>query len=221
MSQRDDVSSTPGSKRTPAHCRTFALDIVKLYISLLAQFFTLSDVAVATASTAEAVTPTFLPIDSNSLTTCHFTSKILKEIVECASEIEGFAIASNEERSSSGSVSSTSEAKNVLKNFVESARWRFEEVICETWSKGECSDSTELLTTFYKILCDLVQMPKFSSISKHGSSMPGTKQSPTISRSLKPTKIITPRLRGRLQVVQGIPDRRRYAISAKARRLRH
>lgn len=133
--KRDDVSSTPGSKRTPAHCRTFALDIVKLYISLLAQFFTLSDVAVATASTAEAVTPTFLPIDSNSLTTCHFTSKILKEIVECASEIEGFAIASNEERSSSGSVSSTSEAKNVLKNFVESARWRFEEVICETWSK--------------------------------------------------------------------------------------
>lgn len=191
MQQREGGTSTPGSRRTPAHCRTIAIEIVKLYISLLAQFFTLSDVAVATSPNAATVPATFLPVDSNSLTTCYFTGKILTEIVDCTSEIEGLGIASQEDRSTPGTASSTPEAKNVLKNFVESARWRFEEVICETWSNGELGRSGRLANTDFIIFPKSDQTQRFSSISRHGNSIPKTERPPLIFHLLRSARTTT------------------------------
>jgi exocyst complex component 2 len=114
-----------------------AMDIVKLYVSLLGQFFTLSDVAVASSSSAERVPAAFVPLDSNSLATCHFTGRILSEVVESVAEIEGLEIGgSDPSRAHSGGTSHLVDTKSVLKGLVESVRWRFEEVICESWSKG-------------------------------------------------------------------------------------
>ena len=99
-----------------------ALDILNLYISLLSSFFTLSDVAAA-ASSSTGTVPPFVPLNSNSLTTGLFVNRLLAEISECVGEIGGNEI--------------SKEGGDGLKALVESARWRFEEALCETWAKGE------------------------------------------------------------------------------------
>jgi exocyst complex component 2 len=109
------------------------IEIIKLYVSCISQFFTLSDVAIASSpnnpSTSEI--PDFLPTASNSITTCHFVSRILTEIVETSGELEGMGGHVEGEK-----ISSQVEVKNVLKGLAESCRWRFEEAICFAWSKG-------------------------------------------------------------------------------------
>lgn len=137
-------------------CRKMALDIVKLYISLLGQFFTLSDISIASArkpgqsasqssnlgqSTghSEAAVPGFVPSNANSLVTCHYTSKILAEILDSASEIDALT-GSNGGQNATSPVTSTDlgqEAKKAMRDFVESCRWRLEEAICGTWSRGQ------------------------------------------------------------------------------------
>lgn len=137
-------------------CRKMALDIIKLYISLLGQFFTLSDISIASArkpgqsasqssnlgqSTghSEAAMPDFVPRNANSLITCHYASKILAEILDSAGEIDALT-GPNSGQSVSSPVTSTDlgqEAKKAMRDFVESCRWRLEEAICETWSRGE------------------------------------------------------------------------------------
>lgn len=115
------------------------IEIIKLYVSCISQFFTLSDVAIASSSNNPTASEPleFLPQHSNSITTCHFASRVLAEIVETASELEGIGGTLDGERAGS-----QMEVRNVLKNFVESCRWRFEEAICTTWSKGEFAESS-------------------------------------------------------------------------------
>ncbi|PSR78598.1 hypothetical protein PHLCEN_2v7345 [Hermanssonia centrifuga] len=108
------------SRRSPTQCRTMALEIVKLYISLLSEFFMFSDVAVVMSpSLGSSTTPPLLPRDSNTLTTMHHLTKILGEIQESVNEVQGIEI--------------SSEASSSLKNLLESARWRFEDILVNSW----------------------------------------------------------------------------------------
>ena len=99
-----------------------AFDIVKLYISLLSEFFMFSDVAVKSPPGVPVPTPPLLPKDSNSLTTAHHLVKILGEIQECVNEINAMEI-SNDVGSS-------------LKGMLESARWKFEDMLIHAWLRG-------------------------------------------------------------------------------------
>lgn len=140
-------------------CRKMALDIIKLYISLLGQFFTLSDISIAstrkpgqsasqasnlgqTTGHSEAAVPDFVLRNANSLVTCHYASKILAEIVESAGEIDILTGSNSGGMSGSSPLPSADlgqEAKKAMRDFVESCRWRLEEAICETWSQGNAT----------------------------------------------------------------------------------
>jgi exocyst complex component 2 len=100
-----------------------ALDIVKLYISLISDFFKLSDMAVMTSPSSNAPTLPLLPADSHSLVTAHYLLRILGELQESVSEVNGMEI--------------SSEASSSLKNFLESAKWRFTDILVSAWLRGE------------------------------------------------------------------------------------
>ncbi|KIK70183.1 hypothetical protein GYMLUDRAFT_67436 [Collybiopsis luxurians FD-317 M1] len=115
-------SSSSGSRRSPSQCRIMALDVVKLYISFLSQFFNLSDMAVMsspTASDSSNATPTMLPPNSTSLSTAHYLLKILGEIQECVNELNTMEI--------------SAEVSTILKGLLDSAKWRFVDVLVGAW----------------------------------------------------------------------------------------
>ncbi|KAJ3813086.1 exocyst complex component sec5 [Lentinula aff. lateritia] len=120
--KKPSTSSSSGSRRSPSQCRTMALDIVKLYISFLSQFFNLSDMAVTSSpgipSSSDA-TSTLLPSNSNSLSTAHYLLKIFGEIQDCVNELSAMEI--------SGDVSAS------LKGLLDSTKWRFEDVLIAAW----------------------------------------------------------------------------------------
>lgn len=102
-----------------------ALDIINLYISILSSYFALSDTAATqatdkTSSDKDKLAP-FVPTQTNSLTAGLYSNTILVEIMECVGEINAVDIEGSE---------------NSLKGLMESARWKFEEVICECWARG-------------------------------------------------------------------------------------
>lgn len=100
-----------------------ALDIVKLYISLLSEFFVLSDMAVMTSSTS--TTPPLFPTHSNSLTMSHYFMKIIGEVQETIGEIDTMDI--------------SSEAAGGVRNLLESARWKFVDSLTHAWQRGMTS----------------------------------------------------------------------------------
>lgn len=100
-----------------------ALDVVKLYISLLSEFFLFSDKAVMTPpGSSSNTTPPLLPKDSNALTTAHHLMKILGEIQESVTEINGMEI--------------SNDASSRLKSLLESARWKFEDILIHASLRG-------------------------------------------------------------------------------------
>ncbi|KAA1476584.1 hypothetical protein DENSPDRAFT_807414 [Dentipellis sp. KUC8613] len=108
------------SRRSPSQVRTMALEIVKLYISLLSQFFMLSDMAVMTPPAAGGgTTPPHLPVHSNVLTTAHYLMRVLGEVQECVNDV--------------GAMEISGETGASLKSLLESARWRFEDVLVQAW----------------------------------------------------------------------------------------
>ncbi|KAF8273712.1 exocyst complex component Sec5-domain-containing protein [Lactarius quietus] len=113
---RKPVSQT-NSRRSPSQVRTMALDIVRLYVSLLSEFFVFSDMAVTTPSLMESSFAPLLPGDSNTLTTAHYLMKILTEIQDNVNEINSMEI-SNELN---------------LDDLLENAKWGFEDVLTHTW----------------------------------------------------------------------------------------
>jgi exocyst complex component 2 len=113
---------TQASGRSPTQCRTMVLDMVRSYIALLSEFFSLSDMAAASASKS-GVLPTFLPFGSDTLTTSHYLIRILGEITECVNELQGMDV--------SGDTNSS------LRDLLETATWKFEETLCATWSRGK------------------------------------------------------------------------------------
>ncbi|TFK41615.1 exocyst complex component Sec5-domain-containing protein [Crucibulum laeve] len=111
-------ASTSGARRSPTQCRTMVLDIVKLYISLLSEFFKLSDMAVM-AGGSNTATPPLLPANSHSLSVAHYLMKILGEAQECVNEINGMDV--------------SNESSSLLKSLLESLKWRFEDVLTNAW----------------------------------------------------------------------------------------
>jgi exocyst complex component 2 len=101
------------------------LDIVKLYISLISDFFKLSEIAVMTSPNPNVSRLPLLPADSHSLATAHFLLKILGELQESVSELNSMEI--------------SSEASSSLKNFLESVRWRFTDILINSWLRGKLS----------------------------------------------------------------------------------
>ncbi|KAL4245502.1 Exocyst complex component SEC5, partial [Abortiporus biennis] len=119
---RSPKSSSHSSRRSPSQCKTMALDIVKLYISLLSEFFLFSDSHVMSPpGSLGHTTPPLLPRETNSLTTSHHLMKILGEIQESVNEINAMEI--------------SNEASSSLKNLLESARWKFEDILIHTWTR--------------------------------------------------------------------------------------
>ncbi|TFK49428.1 hypothetical protein OE88DRAFT_1703099 [Heliocybe sulcata] len=111
---------TSGSRRSTSQCRTMALDIIKLYISLLSEFFTLSDMAVLRSVGNEgSATPRLIPKNSNSLTTAHYLLRVLGEIQDTVNELNAMEI--------------SGEGTSGLKSLMESTRWRFEDLLVQAW----------------------------------------------------------------------------------------
>jgi exocyst complex component 2 len=98
-----------------------ALDIVKLYISLMSEFFTLSDMAVSPSS--NSTTMGRFPANSHSLATAHHLMKIMGEIQETVNELNSMEI--------------SNEASVNLKSLLESVKWKFDDVLINTWIRGK------------------------------------------------------------------------------------
>ncbi|EIW55516.1 uncharacterized protein TRAVEDRAFT_73389 [Trametes versicolor FP-101664 SS1] len=105
------------SRRSPTQCRTMALDIIKLYITLLSEFFLFSDMAVM--SPGRNTTPPLFPKCSNSLTTAHHLMKLLGEIQDSVNDVAGMDI--------------SGEATSSLKSLLESAKWKFADILVNDW----------------------------------------------------------------------------------------
>ena len=145
-------SSNSGSRRSPSQCRTMALDIVKLYISLISQAFLLSDMVVMTSASSSSnyTPPPFLPKDSHSLSTAFHLQKIIVEVQDCVNDITALEI--------------SNEVTNGLKSLTESLKWRFEDVLTREWLRGK-------LVLFQFRTASLIftlQIPRSSIISKLG-----------------------------------------------------
>ena len=100
-----------------------ALDVVKLYISLISEFFVLSDMAVMSSSKTKD--PPLLPANSHSMSTAYYLLKILNDIQETVNELNVMEI--------------SKEASTGLKSLLESAKWRFEDVLITAWLRGDFS----------------------------------------------------------------------------------
>lgn len=103
-----------------------AFDIIKLYISILSEFFLLSDKAVASSAAGSAKPPPFFPLNSNVLTTAHFLMKVLGEIQESVNEINLMEI----------NTGRGNDVSAILKELIESVRWKFEDVLITAWLRG-------------------------------------------------------------------------------------
>ena len=101
-----------------------ALDIVKLYISFIAEFFSLSDIEI-TSPILQENHAFFLPKVSNSITMAHFLIKVLGEVQETVNELSALEI--------------SSEVSTNAKSFLESARRGFQETLIQAWKRGQVS----------------------------------------------------------------------------------
>lgn len=72
-----------------------------------------------------------LPKNSSSLSTAHYLMKILGDIQETVNDLNAMDI--------------SSEAGMGLKNLLETARWRFEDILVGTWLRGLFRLLTRLL----------------------------------------------------------------------------
>ncbi|KAJ7599226.1 exocyst complex component sec5 [Mycena floridula] len=117
--KKSSSSSSSGTRRSPTQCRTMALDIVKLYISLISQFFTLSDMAVMSPGLSATSPPPLFPANSHSLSTSHYLMRILGEIQDTVNELNAMEI--------------SNESSQILKSLLESAKWRFNDILVGSW----------------------------------------------------------------------------------------
>ena len=99
-----------------------ALDIVKLYISLISQAFLHSDLVVMTSASSSSnyMPPPLLPKDLHLLSTAFHLQKIIVEVQDCINDISTLS----------------NEVMNGLKSLTESLKWRFEDVLTREWLQG-------------------------------------------------------------------------------------
>ncbi|KAF9482689.1 hypothetical protein BDN70DRAFT_401033 [Pholiota conissans] len=114
--------SASGVRRSSSQCRTMALDIVKLYISLISQLFVLSDMVVMASSEKNGTNnnlPPRIPTNSHSLSTAYHLQKISAEVQECVGDIIALGI--------------SSEVRSGLKCLMDSLKWRFADILGRAW----------------------------------------------------------------------------------------
>ncbi|KAG6916419.1 hypothetical protein DXG01_006823 [Tephrocybe rancida] len=111
-------ASSSGNRRSPTQSRTMALDVVKLYISLISEFFTLSDMAVMSPNMNNPSSSN-LPSDSHSLSTAYYLMKILGELQDTVNDVNALEI--------------SPEVTSLLKSLLESAKWKFEDLLVGAW----------------------------------------------------------------------------------------
>lgn len=102
-----------------------ALEIVKLYNSLLSQFFKLSDPAIAESTPRKDSNhqlPSFVPAGTSVITACYFAEKLVEDISDCAGELAGHEV--------------VNDSGNGMKGLVESMKWKMKEVIGAVWARG-------------------------------------------------------------------------------------
>ena len=121
QNSQQPLTSSSGGRRSASQCRTMALDVVKLYISLISEFFILSDMTVMASPKSKV--PPLLPAKSHSMSTAYYLLKMLNDIQETVNELNLMEI--------------SSETSSSLKNFLESAKWRFEDVLVVAWLRGK------------------------------------------------------------------------------------
>lgn len=97
------------------------LDIVKSYILLVSEFFNLSDVTVM-ASATTSVLPQAIPTNSTSFAAAHFLQRILGELQDCVNDVCALDI--------------SSDIGSGLRNLMESAKWRFDDILINYWLQG-------------------------------------------------------------------------------------
>ena len=104
-----------------------AKGVIDLYALLLSDFFKLSspfeDESVQSPSlgSSTSLKNTFVP-HSDSVAACYFLTKIVMEMCECVNDINAINVAA--------------EATVALSKLMEQTRWRFVEVLCNTWING-------------------------------------------------------------------------------------
>lgn len=105
-----------------------ALDIVNRYISLISQFFVLSEMVVMAAekkngAAADApARPLRLPGNSHSLSTAYHIQRIFSEVQDCVNEVTALDI--------------SAEVRSGLASLVDSVKWRFVDVLTNAWVRG-------------------------------------------------------------------------------------
>ncbi|KAH7105187.1 exocyst complex component Sec5-domain-containing protein [Auriculariales sp. MPI-PUGE-AT-0066] len=109
------------SVRSSQQAQAMALDIVKLYVSLLSEFFALSDKSVVSPSSTEPPPPPFVPVGTNSAITAFYLLKIIAEINDCVNDVAGIELGM--------------EANSTMKSLLESARWMFEDALAAAWCR--------------------------------------------------------------------------------------
>ena len=115
------------------------LKVVQQYIALLSEFFTLSDMAASSSNQISSDgLPAFLPAGSDALTTSHYLTKLLAEMTDCVNEVVAMEV--------------SPEATTGLHTLLETARWKFEEALCEVWLRGKCYHESGISIVFDYVL---------------------------------------------------------------------
>lgn len=95
---------------------------MKLYISLISQYFMLSDVAVMTTlPNGSTSSPHYLPENAHSLCTAIYLQQILSEVNDTVTELNAMEISQ----------------ETGVKGLLESLRWRFEDILLQVWQRGK------------------------------------------------------------------------------------
>ncbi|CAG8528764.1 23855_t:CDS:10 [Cetraspora pellucida] len=104
--------------RKVEQCQNMAKGVIDLYASLLSEFFSLPPLSASQDSAHQ--TSSFIPLQSDSVTTCYFLTKILNGMSECVNDIN--------------SINMASDVSYALQRLMEQTRWKFVEIICEAWN---------------------------------------------------------------------------------------
>ncbi|KAF9525391.1 exocyst complex component Sec5-domain-containing protein [Crepidotus variabilis] len=143
------TASTSASRRSPSQCRTMAIEVIQLYISLISQIFILSDISLMSSPSASTSMTSFqqqqtgsqytnsmthslplIPISSPSFCTAYYVQKILAEVGECVSDLLGLDLAPSSVPLPGGGGSGISQG---LKSLLESLKWRMTDILTRDW----------------------------------------------------------------------------------------
>ena len=145
MQQQQQQQQQQGRRRRAVdiakveQCQIMAKEIVNLYASLISGHFTLNEDFTTLQKSTDAqengndvidknsapdvkLFP-FVPPNANCVTASFYLTRITIELGKCVNDINTINLAG--------------ETFSELKVLMENAKWRFVEILCERWTKGE------------------------------------------------------------------------------------